>query len=78
MLVELGSVHQLDRLARERLGGEVVLVIERDRGADAERVHGRGGNRGGLHGPRRGLEDRLRLARLSCPPEPRARAPSAA
>jgi hypothetical protein len=70
VLVELGVVHQLDRLARQCLGRELILLVKRDRGADSERAHGRCVNPGHVRGPCRRSENRLRLAGRSGPPKP--------
>ena len=63
-------MHHLGRLVRERLSRVLVLLVERDRGTDSEGVHGHGGNPGRPRSPRHGLDDRVRLASLSRPPEP--------
>jgi hypothetical protein len=42
VLVKLASVHQSGRFARQRLGRELVRLVDHERGADPERIHHRG------------------------------------
>lgn len=71
VLREPGALRELDRFARHGLGRGLVLLVERHRGADPQRVDGHGVDAIPLRRPPHRLDDRLGLVRLAHPPQPR-------